>query len=319
MASPNADAPGTPSAEQQGAHDRVLDTIILHVLSPSPEINGGRITFPSIPLETKISHLKSRIQNSMTAPAPPERQRLIYRGRALVNMDTTLRQVLQSEVSSLSSIRSRGLIWETAQCFDRAGSELYYSSGDFAYSWVHARYPDIGISQPCFTTQASTTISFRPGSAPCCSPPTPPCTLSNSSTPCIGTSAGGTSYITKPVEPASTADWYDNSHASGARSRSRSCPYTRSWSWPWSRIQSAPSDTLTLLASKCQHASISGHNHATAAVEGSRWDAWNPQSCYEWNAGCNAIRAECSRTWTYHYQSARDCWSRWTENTCGCQ
>ncbi|KAF7509779.1 hypothetical protein GJ744_007474 [Endocarpon pusillum] len=100
MASSNAATPGPPLAEQSGSSDIPLDTIVLHVLSPSVEVSGGRITFPSIPLDTKISRLKSRIQHSMITPAPPERQRLIYRGRPLLNMETTLRQVLQSELNA---------------------------------------------------------------------------------------------------------------------------------------------------------------------------------------------------------------------------
>jgi Ubiquitin family len=99
MASSNGATSGPPAPDEHAMPALSLDTIILHVLSPSPEVNSGRITFPSIPLDTKISHLKSRIQNSMTVPAPPERQRLIYRGRPLLNMETPLRQILQSEVS----------------------------------------------------------------------------------------------------------------------------------------------------------------------------------------------------------------------------
>jgi Ubiquitin family len=98
MASPNEPTPGSALPEQTVEPDLPLDTITLHVLSPSPEISGGRVTFPSIPLDTKISRLKSRIQNSMSGPAPPERQRLIYRGRPLLNMESTLRDILRSEV-----------------------------------------------------------------------------------------------------------------------------------------------------------------------------------------------------------------------------
>jgi Ubiquitin family len=105
MAASRPETPGPPLSEQSPASAVLPDTIILHVLSPSPEVNGGRVTFPSIPLDTKISHLKSRIQNSMIAPVPPERQRLIYRGKPLLNMDATLRQVLQSEVSSVHGFR----------------------------------------------------------------------------------------------------------------------------------------------------------------------------------------------------------------------
>lgn len=72
-----------------------LNAIVLNVLSPSSEVPGGRITFPRIHLETKLSQLKIRIQNVLQAAPDPARQRLIYRGHALLNTDATLRQVLR--------------------------------------------------------------------------------------------------------------------------------------------------------------------------------------------------------------------------------
>ena len=72
-----------------------LDAIVLNVLSPSSEVPGGRITFPRIHLDTKLSQLKIRIQNVLQAAPAPARQRLIYRGHALLNTDATLRQVLR--------------------------------------------------------------------------------------------------------------------------------------------------------------------------------------------------------------------------------
>lgn len=99
MASSNAATPGPAVPEQHEASDLQRDSITLHVLTPCPEVNGGRITFPRIHLDTKISELKSRIQNSALGPAPPARQRLIYLGRPLLNMENTLRGVLKPEVS----------------------------------------------------------------------------------------------------------------------------------------------------------------------------------------------------------------------------
>jgi hypothetical protein len=72
-----------------------LNAIVLNVLSPSNEVPGGRITFPRIHLDTKLSQLKIRIQNVLQAAPAPARQRLIYRGHALLNTDATLRQVLR--------------------------------------------------------------------------------------------------------------------------------------------------------------------------------------------------------------------------------
>lgn len=76
------------------------DAIVLNVLSPSSEVPGGRITFPRIHLDTKLSQLKTRIRNVLQAAPAPERQRLIYRGHALLNADATLRQVLRPQGSA---------------------------------------------------------------------------------------------------------------------------------------------------------------------------------------------------------------------------
>lgn len=77
------------------------DAIALNVLSPSgEEVPGGRITFPRIHLDTKVSQLKIRIRNALPAAPAPERQRLIYRGHALLNADATLRQVLRPQTST---------------------------------------------------------------------------------------------------------------------------------------------------------------------------------------------------------------------------
>lgn len=75
------------------------DIITLHVLSPASEVTGGRITFPAISAETTISQLKARLQNSITDSPSPARQRLIYRGRPLVDGTLTLRNLFQAEVS----------------------------------------------------------------------------------------------------------------------------------------------------------------------------------------------------------------------------
>src|SRR6266536_1428701 len=54
--------------------------ICLHVVSPGPE---NRHTFTSLPLTTTIGELKLLIADSTPSKPPPERQRLIYRGRRL--------------------------------------------------------------------------------------------------------------------------------------------------------------------------------------------------------------------------------------------
>lgn len=76
------------------------DAVVLNVLSPSSEVPGGRITFPRIHLDTKLSQLKTRLRNVLQAAPAPERQRLIYRGHALLNADATLRQILRPQGST---------------------------------------------------------------------------------------------------------------------------------------------------------------------------------------------------------------------------
>ena len=77
------------------------DHILLNVLSPSPEVtNNGRITFENISLETTVSELKERIQNYLPTHPAPVRQRLIYRGHALLNSEATLRQIFQPSQSN---------------------------------------------------------------------------------------------------------------------------------------------------------------------------------------------------------------------------
>jgi hypothetical protein len=89
----------TPSSDSPPPSSATPNIITLHVLSPAPEVTGGRITFSSISLDTTISQLKARLQNSITGRPLPERQRLIYRGRALGDGSLSLKTIFQSEVS----------------------------------------------------------------------------------------------------------------------------------------------------------------------------------------------------------------------------
>ena len=90
-----------PSPEPLRPPDNTLldaSEIDLYVLSPSPEIKDGRIIFLKIPLETSVSTLKHQIQARVDSHPPPSRQRLIYRGRALMNGTAILQDVLRAEV-----------------------------------------------------------------------------------------------------------------------------------------------------------------------------------------------------------------------------
>ena len=61
-------------------------------------VDGVQITLPNVDLNTKIGALKNRLQQEWPNTPQPDRQRLIYRGRALLNMDAALKSVLGSEV-----------------------------------------------------------------------------------------------------------------------------------------------------------------------------------------------------------------------------
>lgn len=293
MASSNVAPPGPPPAERTGTPAIPLDTIVLHVLSPSAEVNGGRITFPSIALDTNISHLKSRIQTSMIVPAPPERQRLIYRGRPLLNMETTLGQILQSEVSLLQPPPTQqGTNSETAECFHRREPDVHFSSGDLTRAWLNASCSFICISEQCSATPVNTTSRIAGSTIPrhfSPSSPRPSATCSVTRASRDGASSGGTSYVTKPIEPASTADRNDKYDSSRPCSR------------PRAHTQSATFNTAVSIRS-ADHASISGCNYATAADAGSCGNARNSQSAHERNTFWNAIRSKRSSTnGTHHY------------------
>ena len=79
-----------------------LEKVNIHFLSPSPEVPNGRITLSDIELDTKVGDLKTRLLQLWPEGPPPERQRLIYQGRPLLNMDASLRSVVRSEVGESS-------------------------------------------------------------------------------------------------------------------------------------------------------------------------------------------------------------------------
>ena len=67
--------------------------INLNILSPS----GDKLTFNDYPVSTTIAEVKSRIRDTVETAPPPERQRLIYRGKPLLQESATLEDVLTRE------------------------------------------------------------------------------------------------------------------------------------------------------------------------------------------------------------------------------
>ena len=76
--------------------------VLLHVLSPSAEV-PHRLAFPDFPISSTVHELKRAIQNAVTSKPAPERQRLIYRGRALIHDHVTLKEVIGQEAVSFSN------------------------------------------------------------------------------------------------------------------------------------------------------------------------------------------------------------------------
>ena len=74
--------------------------VLVHIVSPSSEV-PGRLTFPDVPLMTTIGDMKKKIQDSIPTKPGPERQRLIYRGRALGQQETTLGALFGSEAVNI--------------------------------------------------------------------------------------------------------------------------------------------------------------------------------------------------------------------------
>ncbi len=70
--------------------------INLVILSPSPEVN--KLTISAIPTTTTIAELRERISIAVTTHPAPERQRLIYRGHALIDGKKTLKDIFTQEI-----------------------------------------------------------------------------------------------------------------------------------------------------------------------------------------------------------------------------
>ena len=69
-----------------------------HHEDPNPPAEvPDRLTFSKIPLTTTIGELKKRVQDAVSTKPAPERQRLIYRGRALGQQDLTLATLFGNE------------------------------------------------------------------------------------------------------------------------------------------------------------------------------------------------------------------------------
>lgn len=71
-------------------------TILLHVLSPSIEV-PNKLTFSNVPISTTVAELKTKICDAVPTRPSPDRQRLIYGGKALVQEAATLKDIFTQE------------------------------------------------------------------------------------------------------------------------------------------------------------------------------------------------------------------------------
>lgn len=71
-------------------------SIVVHVLSPSIEV-PSRLTFSDIFTSTTVGELKIKIRDVVASRPAPDRQRLIYRGKALIQEGATLKDIFSQE------------------------------------------------------------------------------------------------------------------------------------------------------------------------------------------------------------------------------
>lgn len=105
--------PPMQKAEDSGPSEtpRTLDNITLTVLSPNTnEIPAGRVVFSDISLSTTLAQLKERLCQKVSSCPQPDRQRLIYRGKPLLDGSATLREVFAAEVNSIVHSKLSSLI-----------------------------------------------------------------------------------------------------------------------------------------------------------------------------------------------------------------
>ena len=70
--------------------------INLVILSPSPDVT--KLNFSNISTATTIGDLKEKISAEVATRPTPARQRLIYRGHALVDAGKSLKEVFTQEI-----------------------------------------------------------------------------------------------------------------------------------------------------------------------------------------------------------------------------
>ncbi|KAF2431477.1 hypothetical protein EJ08DRAFT_678246 [Tothia fuscella] len=93
-----------------GATDEARQAIELKILSPSAEVGAGGLHFDHIPVSTTVGELKEKIRDVISTRPPNERQRLIYRGRALARETDTLLSVFGAAVIQEQQLHTLHLV-----------------------------------------------------------------------------------------------------------------------------------------------------------------------------------------------------------------
>jgi hypothetical protein len=84
-------------------------TLNLNILSPSVQYLSRPLSFHNVPATTTVRQLKEQIRDALTLRPMPENQRLIYRGHALHQDNTSLLDVFGAETVSPSLLESEAL------------------------------------------------------------------------------------------------------------------------------------------------------------------------------------------------------------------
>ena len=92
---PPPDASEDGSAASAASGEDTMKTITLHIVSPHVP---DRITFPGLSITTTIQTVKERIQEAVPSRPAPDRQRLIYQGRPLLQGALTLKALFGQAV-----------------------------------------------------------------------------------------------------------------------------------------------------------------------------------------------------------------------------
>lgn len=148
--------------------------INLVILSPSQEVN--KLTFSGISTATSIGELREKISAEVASHPAPARQRLIYRGHALIDVGKTLKDVFTQEIIDSSETLSLHLVLppEASSQPTSSASTAHSSQGRQAPLAQHAHGSSTTYGTPQNPQQANETVHASQRPAAQGNVPTPP-------------------------------------------------------------------------------------------------------------------------------------------------